>query len=511
MLRICCILLIFFSFQSVACADKELILIVNVDTLRYDISKAYGNDKNLVPNLDLIAKKGVCFDNAFAASNHTRTSVVSFFTGLYPTNHGFWHFKSKLIRGKPNLATILPEGFKKFYLNANPNTARLFKDDFDYAWSSRPERTSKYYPYYHAEYVFEKAKEFLSEAKFPEQAFMYIQPADPHSPYYPIKDYPDIFIGDKLKDKHSGRFGTYLDYIDWHAKYFERIGDEVLPKISKEEVKNVKNRYFAEVRYLDEQFASFWNFVNDKYNKITLVFTSDHGESFLDHNDAYHATSLYNEQIKIPFIIYDTEERFGKPRHSKMLISNVDVLPTIAEIVGSRKKITVDGKSILRSLKEQKRLFPLVKRRLIVSEYSISSVNLDIKSLDEEKRKVFTAQLKEPLDILIRATIESTTYPKKSMSLYKYIKNENLDRLKALSKVHEIFPEPQFYHNNYEELYDLSKDIYEKDNLISTELKAAKRISTLSPLKGKYPVFSTDDAPVNDEALKLLKSLGYVQ
>lgn len=55
-----------------------------------------------MPNLDLITKnKGVCFDNAFVASNHTRPSVVSFFTGLYPTNHGFGHFKSKLIKGKP--------------------------------------------------------------------------------------------------------------------------------------------------------------------------------------------------------------------------------------------------------------------------------------------------------------------------------------------------------------------------------------------------------------------------
>ncbi len=137
--------LMFFSFQSVVCTAKELILIVNVDTLRYDTSKAYGNDKNLMPNLDLITKnKGVCFDNAFAASNHTRPSVVSFFTGLYPTNHGFWHFKSKLIKGKPNLATVLPEGFKKNYLNANPNTSLLFKDDFDYAWSASPEKTSEY-------------------------------------------------------------------------------------------------------------------------------------------------------------------------------------------------------------------------------------------------------------------------------------------------------------------------------------------------------------------------------
>lgn len=514
MLRTGFIFIIFFQFQSVLFAAKELILLVNVDTLRYDTSKAYGDDRSLMPNLDRIIKKnGICFDNAFAASNSTRPSVVSFFTGVYPTKHGFWNYRSTFEKGKPNLATMLPEGFKKIFLNANPNTYLLFKDDFDYAWSGRPEKTSRYYPYYHAEYVFEKAKEFLSDANFPEQAFMYIQPADPHGPYHPIEDYPDLFIGDKLKDKYSGRFETHLDEIAWNTTYFEKVGDEVLPKISKEEIENTKNRYSAEVRYLDEHFSAFWKFVNDKYNKILLVFTSDHGESFLDHNDAGHGTSLYNEQIKIPFIIYDTEGRFGKPRHSKMLISNVDVLPTIAEIVGSREDLTtVDGESILKLMEEQDRPLPLVKKRLIVSEYITSSNTLDLKTLDEESRKTLTIRLvKNPVNILIRATIESTVYPNKPRSLYKYIKNGNPTLLKTLSEIKALLPKYYFHHNCPVELYDISKDVYEKDNIISTQPKIADRIKDLSPLKGNYPSWFIDEKPIDDEAFKLLRSLGYVR
>lgn len=83
--------------------------------------------------------------------------------------------------------------------------------------------------------------------------------------------------------------------------------------------------------------------------------------------------------------------------------------------------------------------------------------------------------------------------------------------MKALSKIHTMFPKYHFYHNHYEELYRISKDVYEKDNVISIKSKVAKRISTLSPLKGKYPASFTNENPIDDETLKLLKSLGYVQ
>ena len=320
------------------------------------------------------------FHQAYAASDHTRPSVVSLFTGTYPTNHGFWHHKSKIKIKKPNPATVMPNDYKTILVNANPNTFFIFADDFDYSWSKYPEKDPKYADcaYYPAKYIFNKARDFLKEANFPDKVLLYIQPADPHSPYYPLKKYPDLFEGDKYKDKYTGRNKSKLCDLRW---------DENLSKKTYAEIKNLKNRYDAEVRYLDEQMHLFWEFMSKKYQKILFIFTSDHGESFLDHNDAGHGTSLYNEQIKIPFVIIDSEKRFGKPRGLDVLVSNVDILPTIAEVVGYQKELEVDGESLFKIMNYFQKWFPLKKNRIIISEVVHSSEIIDVDTVEDGKVK----------------------------------------------------------------------------------------------------------------------------
>lgn len=246
---------------------KEIILIINVDTLRYDEIGIYGNQRNLTPYLDELAKKeGVIFDQAYASSNHTRPSVVSLFTGTYPTNHEFWHYKSKIKIKEPNIATIMPNDYVTILINANPNTIDIFSAYFKYWWSDYSLNDSNFADcaYYPAEYIFNKAFYFLEKINFRDRVLLYIQPADPHSPYYPLKKYADLFEGDIFKDKYSGKYKTELDGMYW---------DKYLVKRTNAEVLNLKNRYDAEVRYLDEQMFQFWQEISKKYNKILGVCT----------------------------------------------------------------------------------------------------------------------------------------------------------------------------------------------------------------------------------------------
>src|SRR5210317_913169 len=45
----------------------------------------------LTPNIDRIKKNGVTFSEAFCPSPHCCPARATFFTGLYPTQHGIWH------------------------------------------------------------------------------------------------------------------------------------------------------------------------------------------------------------------------------------------------------------------------------------------------------------------------------------------------------------------------------------------------------------------------------------
>jgi len=480
--------------------SKELILIINVDTLRYDKLGVYGNDRNLTPHLDELAKKeGVIFHQAYAASNHTRPSVVSLFTGTYPTNHGFWHHKSEIKIKKPNIATVMPDDYTTILVNANPNTVFIFADHFDYSWSKYPAEDPKYADcaYYPAEYIFNKACDFLKEANFPDKVLLYIQPADPHDPYYPLKKYPDLFEGDKYKDKYTGRYKSELCDLRW---------DENLAKRTDAEIKNLKNRYDAEVRYLDEQMHLFWQFISKKYQKILFIFTSDHGESFLDHNDASHGTSLYNEQIKIPFIIIDAEKRFGKPRSTDVLISNVDILPTIAEVVRYQKELEVDGESLFKIMSYFKKLFPLKKNRVIISEVVHSSEIIDVDTIKDEKvKEILNFYKNNPLNALVRANIKYTNSFFKN-AVYKYIKNESLYETKILLLFRKIF-----FQTHYNEFYRIDLDTKERNNLLNGKFKIARHIYDSSPLKGIYPKFYARHKKLSKEEIERLKTLGYIR
>jgi arylsulfatase A-like enzyme len=479
---------------------KEMVLIINVDTLRYDKIGVYGNNRNLTPYLDDLSKKlGIIFDQAYSSSNHTRPSVVSLFTGNYPTNHGFWHQKSSIKIKEPNIATVVPDDFITIFVNANPNTAFLFSDYFKYSWSEYPDNDLKYADsaYYPAEYIFNKAINILKKANFPQKVLLYIQPADPHGPYYPLKEYSDLFIGDIFKSRYSGKYRTELADLPW---------DQNLGKISNAQLINLKNRYDAEVRYLDEEMHYFWKFISRKYKKIFFIFTSDHGESFFDHNDAGHGTSLYNEQIKIPFIIIDTEKRLGNKRRVDELISNVDILPTIADTVNYKKEIKCDGMSIFKVLKYFKSLLPLEKTRTIASEVVHSSESIDIDNIDNKRiKKLFYLSDNKPINALIRANIiyEKNIFNKK---IYKHIENKNPYETKILLSSQKVY-----FQAHYHELYRINSDKNEKKNIFNEHIEIINKILGSSPLRKKHPEFYGNNKKLSKEEIQRLKSLGYIK
>lgn len=77
--------------------DNCNVILVSVDTLRADHLPCYGYYRNTAPHICELAKEGILFKNAFAQSANTFPSHMSIFTSLSPSSHGVKNvFKDKL-------------------------------------------------------------------------------------------------------------------------------------------------------------------------------------------------------------------------------------------------------------------------------------------------------------------------------------------------------------------------------------------------------------------------------
>ena len=69
-------------------ASQRSLLLVVIDTLRYDHLGAYGYERETTPALDRLARDSVLVERAYAAAPWTRPSVASILTGRFPRTHG---------------------------------------------------------------------------------------------------------------------------------------------------------------------------------------------------------------------------------------------------------------------------------------------------------------------------------------------------------------------------------------------------------------------------------------
>ena len=79
-----------------------------------------------------------------------------------------------------------------------------------------------------------------------------------------------------------------------------------------------------------------------------VVFVSDHGEELLDHDSALHGYTLYEEQLRIPLMIRHPEL---PARRVSRLSRQVDVLPTVLELLGFPIPEPLQGESLAAAMK----------------------------------------------------------------------------------------------------------------------------------------------------------------
>ena len=368
------------------------LIVIMSDTLRRDHLGCYGNKNIRTPNLDQFAEECVQFDNCHIASFPTMPMRADLFTGKFTFTYLKWE---PLPRGEKILAQILGKaGYTTlatvdipFFTRNGYGYDRGFED---YSWipgqyrfispsSERGERPRiNYQRRYEEDYcaprtmaAAEKYLEYYYKKKF----FLYVDTWDPHEPWDPPSWYVEPY--------YPGYDGRVVGpcYWNWREK-----------GLKEEDIKIAHACYCGEITMVDRWVGRLLDRVKSigLWENTVIVFTSDHGFYFGEHNffgklrqqnNQAYQSPLYQEITRVPLLIYVPGI---KPKKVKAMVSLVDIMPTLLELAEVKTPETVQGKSLVSLLEEEKDTF----RDFVVSSPPLYNAGESSKIVDDWTRTV---------------------------------------------------------------------------------------------------------------------------
>ena len=349
------------------------VIILVVDCLRGSQLSCRGYPRETTPFMDSFGSKF----RAISASCWTHSAVASLLTGLYPHNHNaIIGGKIKNFEHLENLYTIrkqivtLPEilnllGYRVYFGTAVNVASYPLKGR---GIPELHERSAS------AEELMTDLTGWISKKSGP--FFAYLQLGDLHEPLHPPHNFRNFF--GKVKDLPGiDRWNFGKPEKQQGARFQEYKENRIL-------------LYDNTLRYVDHAIEKFYSTLKDigLVDSTILIITADHGEEFWEHaaleaenfydpRGAYgvgHGHNVFNEIIEIPLLISAP----GVPdRQSGRLVSMVDIMPTVLDLLEVRHKLEFDGQSIFseqepeRPLLSEASSFGYEKKALIIGRFKL--------------------------------------------------------------------------------------------------------------------------------------------
>jgi len=325
---------------SIASPAGPNIVLVSVDTLRADHLHCYGYPIETSPAIDRLAAEGVLFEQAYAQAYWTLPSHMSLLTSLYPDVHRVPSRNVEaLAENIPTLASVLKDrgyltgGFAKDCGYMSPSYG--FDTGFD-QYSMRHQDAEGY------NRRIENWLENAAGKKF----FLFLHLFDPHSDTYMLPyDGPKAYIQEYAAAVPADFTGCRNGRC---ASLFLKSVNEGESLIKPEEVEYLKQLYDVGIRSADDHLDFLMQTLEKlglKDNTI-LVFSSDHGEEFMEHGKLLHS-QFYEELIHVPLIFYYPGGNLPGGNRIQALAQNIDIMPTLLDLLGIDYEGHLQGTSLM--------------------------------------------------------------------------------------------------------------------------------------------------------------------
>ncbi len=336
------------------------LLLITLDTTRKDHLNSYGYDRDTSPAMDAVAKDGVVFEQVFTVATNSAPSHATMFTGLYPFEHGLVDNGRKLNHKFLTLAEFLQahnydtaayigyyaigresgldQGFATFERHDVPSHKHAKKDlavetrgllaalDWIKKWNEQP---------------IEKKKPFM----------LWLHVQNIHDSFDPPSPYDGLFMDvphDHVIPGHDDfniRCSNKIKKVWYNGRMNPELQTQMIAL------------YDGEIRMVDDYLKRIFEFLGHAgvYDDTNIILLADHGELFFEQaqgtiepNHPGHTGRHVDQSLGIPLIIKPTTS-LGVDSGLRLpqLVSTVDVMPTLLEMLGYDQLPWFTGHSLL--------------------------------------------------------------------------------------------------------------------------------------------------------------------
>jgi len=286
-----------------------------------------------------VSHDALVFHNAFALAPYTLCSVPTMVTGLSFLDHGVTQRGQKLSTEISTLAKQLREaGYRTVCFSTNPHNSRTAGtaqgyDEFYELWTEVEDRASA-----DPQFITERALDVISQIDDSQPLHLQLHYMPPHAPYNPAPEF-DVFSDPDYDGPCDGTHRT-INALD--VGRF-KPGDGCLDEL----IALYDGNLFAADHWVGRLLDALR--ARPRWKNTVVLVTADHGDAFREHGRMGHNKTVYDEMLRVPFILRLPEDFEGRIFSSDRLVTLEDIVPTLLATASLKPAAPVTGVDLSRS------------------------------------------------------------------------------------------------------------------------------------------------------------------